>query len=237
VSFTGALSIGQLQAFYATNPVDGGGNPQNLHGLTTSMTALNGVTTANCDAIGVSTAMLISLQANSINTSGAFKLGFAALALPCVVETHTGSSIDHMNAAVYAINLAGTSTGGTIDNLNLCRAVVIPNGITTITNVRGFYVDAPFGQVGVTNWGFYDETDSENFFKQSLKIGGTPGSTDVVTNSSVALEIESTTRAFLPSRMTTTERDALTAINGMMIYNTTTDKFQGYAASTWIDLH
>lgn len=237
MSFTGALSIGQLQAFYATNPVDGGGNPQNLHGLTTSMTALNGVTTANCDAIGVNTAMLISLQANSINTSGAFKLGFAALALPCVVETHTGSSIDHMNAAVYAINLAGTSTGGTIDNLNLCRAVVIPNGITTITNVRGFYVDAPFGQVGVTNWGFYDETDSENFFKQSLKIGGTPGSTDVVTNSSVALEIESTTRAFVPSRMTSTQRDALTAIDGMVLYNTTTDKLQVRAAATWIDLH
>ncbi len=237
MSFTGALSTGQLQAFYATNPVDGGDNTQNLHGLTTSMTALNGVTTANCDAIGVNTAMLISLQANSINTSGAFKLGFAALALPCVVETHTGSSIDHMNAAVYAINLAGTSTGGTIDNLNLCRAVVIPNGITTITNVRGFYVDAPFGQVGVTNWGFYDETDSENFFKQSLKIGGTPGSTDVVTNSSVALEIESTTRAFVPSRMTSTQRDALTAIDGMVLYNTTTDKLQVRAAATWIDLH
>ncbi len=38
--------------------------------------------------------------------------------------------------------------------------------------------------------------------------------------------------------LTTTERDALSpTINGMMIYNSTTNKFQGYAAGAWVDLH
>ena len=37
--------------------------------------------------------------------------------------------------------------------------------------------------------------------------------------------------------LTTTERDALTAAKGMVIYNTTTDKLQVYAASSWTDLH
>jgi hypothetical protein len=36
---------------------------------------------------------------------------------------------------------------------------------------------------------------------------------------------------------TTAERDAITATNGMVIYNSSTDKFQGYAAATWVDLH
>jgi hypothetical protein len=35
---------------------------------------------------------------------------------------------------------------------------------------------------------------------------------------------------------TTTERDALTAANGMVIYNTSTNKFQGYENSAWVNL-
>ena len=36
---------------------------------------------------------------------------------------------------------------------------------------------------------------------------------------------------------TTTQRDALSAANGDIIYNSTTNKFQGYASATWVDLH
>jgi len=181
LTFTGGLSIGQLSAFYTTNPVDGGGNPQSLHGLVTQMVALNGVTTANADAIGVNTAMLIELQANSITTSGALGLGFAALALPCVVRTETGATIDYMNAAVYAINLDGTSTGGTISNLNLCRTVAIPNGITTITKLKAFKFDLPFGDPGTDTWGLHIEPDCHNWLKGSLKIGGTVDVSDIAT--------------------------------------------------------
>jgi hypothetical protein len=37
--------------------------------------------------------------------------------------------------------------------------------------------------------------------------------------------------------LTTTERNALSAVNGMIIYNSTTSKFQGYAGGSWVDLH
>lgn len=37
--------------------------------------------------------------------------------------------------------------------------------------------------------------------------------------------------------ISTTERNALSAQNGMIIYNTTLNKFQGYANGTWVDLH
>jgi hypothetical protein len=39
------------------------------------------------------------------------------------------------------------------------------------------------------------------------------------------------------ANMTTGSRNALTAYNGMMLYNSTTNKFQGYANGTWVDLH
>jgi len=41
---------------------------------------------------------------------------------------------------------------------------------------------------------------------------------------------------FVP-RITTAERDALqNVINGQIIYNTSTDKFQGYEAGAWANL-
>lgn len=237
LSFTGALSIGKLQAFFSDNPVDGGGNPTTLHSLTTQMVAQNGVTTANADTIGVNTAMLITLEDNSVTTSGVFGLGFSALALPCVVETHTGATLDYMSAAVYALNFSGTSTGGTIEEANICRTVAVPNGITTVDRLRGFYYHEPFGGIGTVRHGFYIEDAPQNYIETALLIGGTPVSDDEITNSSVALEINSTTRAFLNARMTTTQRDAMTAVNGMQIYNSSTDKLQVYAAGVWVDLH
>jgi len=44
------------------------------------------------------------------------------------------------------------------------------------------------------------------------------------------------TEELLLGNMTTTERDALTAANGMMLYNTTDNKFQGYENGAWVNL-
>jgi len=61
---------------------------------------------------------------------------------------------------------------------------------------------------------------------------------DVTTfTTSAALEINGTNGAVLLPRLTTAQRDALTATNGMILYNTTTDKIQAYAAGAWVDLH
>jgi hypothetical protein len=49
------------------------------------------------------------------------------------------------------------------------------------------------------------------------------------------LEIATTTGALLIPRLTTTERTALTAVPGMMIYNSNTGKFQGYAAALGVE--
>ena len=43
---------------------------------------------------------------------------------------------------------------------------------------------------------------------------------------------------FRLANMTTAERDALTNVaNGDVIYNTSTNKFQGRASGAWVDLH
>ena len=40
-----------------------------------------------------------------------------------------------------------------------------------------------------------------------------------------------------PPKVTTTIRNTLPTVAGAFIYNETTNKFQGYNGSSWVDLH
>ncbi len=55
-------------------------------------------------------------------------------------------------------------------------------------------------------------------------------------NASALLDLTSTTGSLLVPRMTTIEKNALTAVNGMILYDTTLNKFQGYEAGAWVNL-
>ena len=68
------------------------------------------------------------------------------------------------------------------------------------------------------------QANAANFFGQTALVGAA----DIDT-----LAIGSTLRV---ANLTTTERNALTAANGMIIYNTTDSKFQGYENGGWANL-
>jgi hypothetical protein len=60
-----------------------------------------------------------------------------------------------------------------------------------------------------------------------LGVGGAPAS-------NLALDVQSTTKAFSPPRMTTAQRDAIASPTaGMLIYNTTTSQLNQYSGATW----
>ncbi len=232
LTFTGALSVGKLSAFASQAAVNGGGTPSSIHSLITNPTIAANTTTINADTIGVNTAMLLSIGDNSTTTSGGFGLGMAALAFPAVVTTGTGSSLDYLAGAVFAVNFDGASTGGTINQAYGARSVFVPNGITTVNRIYGFFAHQPFGLAGTDNWGVYSADFEKNYFQGSVVIG----SSDTPTNSSCGLEIASTTKAFVVSRMSSTDITALTATNGMIVYDTTTNKFRGYENGAWANL-
>jgi hypothetical protein len=56
-------------------------------------------------------------------------------------------------------------------------------------------------------------------------------------NASAQLDVSSTTKGFLPPRMTTTQKNAIaTPASGLVVYDSTTNKLCCYDGSTWNDL-
>jgi hypothetical protein len=85
---------------------------------------------------------------------------------------------------------------------------------------------------GVQN--FYARFNGTSAATASLQIGN--GSNTAVV--SAILELTSTTKGFLPPRMTTGQRDLIaTPAAGLVIYNTSTNKHQGYNGTTWNDFY
>ena len=71
-------------------------------------------------------------------------------------------------------------------------------------------------------------TDVFNIKAGKVGIGTTSPAT------SALLDLTSATGALLVSRMTTVQRDALTAVNGMIIYNSSTNAFNFYENGAWV---
>lgn len=174
LSFTGALSVGQLNAFATKDIATFTAGVNSIDSLITNPTLAASTTVSGSDLLGINTAMLLTIGANSHITSSF--LGYAALGLPAVVSMGTGSTIDKVEGAVFAISLDSGATGGTIDEVNLCRALAIPNGATTVTALKAYEFDLPFGDPGTTTWGIYmAPASAHNYFAGDVIIGGVTG--------------------------------------------------------------
>ena len=75
---------------------------------------------------------------------------------------------------------------------------------------------------------------------ERMRIFGTTGNVGIGTTTDVAssiLTLQSTTKGFLPPRMTTTEKNAIaTPATGLMVYDTTLNLISVYNGTTWISL-
>ncbi len=83
------------------------------------------------------------------------------------------------------------------------------------------------GYIGILGQGYYGGYfEGRGYFTDDVGIG--------TSSPQGALDVNSTTGAFIVPRMSTAQRDALTAVNGMIIYNTTTNQFNFYENSAWV---
>ena len=72
-----------------------------------------------------------------------------------------------------------------------------------------------------------------SFIKNKVKIGT---DSSLAPDSAAILDVSGNGGILFP-RLSTTQRNAFNPANGLVIYNTTVHKFQGYANYSWVDLH
>jgi hypothetical protein len=90
------------------------------------------------------------------------------------------------------------------------------------TNLH-YFSSGPYIQAAISG-------TSDNVIGMQIGKGALPA------NGSSILELVSTQKGFLPPRMTTTQKNAITAVAGLVLYDSTTNKLQCYNGSTWNDL-
>lgn len=224
-NYNGALNLFSPYTIVA-NPSPG--QVSSLFSFVSGPTCAANSTIANADFLGVNTASLIDIGDNSTITTAL--TGLSALGLPAVAKIGAGASVDKIAGATFALSLDATAgAGGLIDTVALGQALATPNGITTVNRIYGWYADLPSGAVGTLQYGLYATAAfGLNWVGGKFKIGGG----DEPTNSDCALEVSG--GAVVLPNMDTLTRDAMTAIPGMLIFNTDTTAMEYYNGAAWV---
>jgi len=161
----------------------------------------------------------------------------SALEAATTAQAGTNSNIQNAIAAETNRAQAAEQANATAITAEANRAQNAENGIQTqvTNNLTRFINDSTAKNAAIASkWGntgnagtnpstnFIGTTDNVDF------VAKTNNAERLRITSSGQVEINTTTGSLLLPRLTTAQRDALTAAPGMVIFNTTTGKFQGY---------
>lgn len=148
-------------------------------------------------------------------------LGVASVGFVSQVAVAAGKTASNVSMLTAGVAVDATSAGGTITDLHLMRGFAANFGGTlTIGTIYGLQIETGLSALATTAFGIsVEDTGAENYLAKSLKIGGTK----TVSDSTIALEIDSTKTLRL-AVVTTTQRNALPNIAGTMVYDSDTTK-------------
>lgn len=153
-----------------------------------------------------------------IDSSGNVGIGTGSPGAKCDLRNGTlRLSTDNSRTTVYGINRGDTgSTNG------MCSIGMFGSGS------NGFLGNIAF------NTAASDVFDAALSERMRIDASGNVGIGTTSPNAAALLDVSSTTKGFLPPRMTTAQRDAIsTPPAGLVIYNTSTNVLNFYNGSAW----
>lgn len=211
---TGVVNLGSINSYDNVSPIPlltgaAIGNTIITSGNIDSVDGLNIISTAG-DLIISGIGLSISDPGGGTTIEDATQLSIAG-------------SVDFSNATV-----SGLSLGDSVGNFSFANSTMTTDDSSSITVVPAVVMNS-------------DLTVQNDLVVDGNITSTAAGDPEIVSETDILLTaVDRVTISQSPLKMasfTTAERDALTAENGDTIYNTTTNKFQGYANGTWVDLH
>jgi len=229
-TIAGTLTIDSTSYTYGTGAAS-------AHRTALGLTALATTTPAANVTAFLETPSSANLAAAITNETGSGSLVFATTP---TLNNPTASTSSTSTAAL-------TVTGGT-STVDLLRLVATSDA--TFASVgfidRNGVSRGSFGYAGTTaiafsNTVFFTATGGSRMLfsttgteRMTIAATGEIGVGTASPSTKAMLDLTSTTKGFLPPRMTTTQRDAISAPPaGLMVYNSTTNKLNFYNGSAW----
>lgn len=167
-----------------------------------------------------------------VNDAGTYTKTGAALQINSNVTETSGTITDsaqvldinqtHADASgnIIDISNAGTGKGLFIDQNGVGNAIEIDQDANSASAITGLKVNVANAGAGASYAALFET--------------GSVGIGVVAPNDNAILDVTSTTKAFMPPRMTTTQRDAIsTPTEGMIIFNITTHVLDFYNGTAW----
>lgn len=208
------------------------GNQTKFKGLNSSGASFSILATDNTNVT------TFSIENNAVAT-------FGSGANRIVINPVIGNQINIFTSGLLRTDIRGGSltlsntTPTVVHNLNVSTHSYVQNNAVNF----GVGLIAPTAKLNVRgtdatsiNFAFLAE-DNVGTDLFSVRNDGNVGIGTSSPAASAILDITSTIGAVLFPRMTTAQRDALTAVDGMVIFNTSLSKLQVRAAVTWVSLH
>lgn len=179
-------------------------------------------------AAAASTSAVVDMRSlNGSDTGGVVFIAGGCNTTPALSVNNNGSR------SLIAGDGIVTIAAGNVTDLGTC--LIINHQTSTAAGTK-YGMKVTTAAASTTNVSGYFTASGATNNHAIIVDAGQVGIGTIVPAASALMELSSTVGALLLTRMTTTQRDALTAVNGMILYNSTTAKFQGYEAGAWTNL-